>query len=134
MRWKLKNFFFRFASYFLRIESLIWQYLRFTKLPFTNWTIKSFVTEASAVFALEIKELRCQSMNYHRMFESSFKITSNCKLCDKAILIKRILTLDNSITPLTERYWNRYKDNWWVELFHLYKFIFDSWISRLQVQ
>ena len=36
--------------------------------------------------------------NYHHMVESNFKGTNLRKLCEKAILIKCILTLDNSNT------------------------------------
>ena len=36
--------------------------------------------------------------NYHHMFESNFKGINLRKLCEEAILIKCVLTLDNSNT------------------------------------
>ena len=47
--------------------------------------------------------------NYHHMYESNFKGINLRKLCEKAILIKCISTLDNSNTPLVKDYGNRYK-------------------------
>ena len=43
------------------------------------------------------------------MYESNFKGINLRKLCEKAILIKCISTLDNSNTPLVKDYGNRYK-------------------------
>ena len=34
--------------------------------------------------------------NYHNMVESNFKLINFCKLCENAIWIKCVLTLDNS--------------------------------------
>ena len=39
-------------------------------------------------------------MNYYHMNESNFKGINLRKLCEKAIIIKSILTLDNSNTSL----------------------------------
>ena len=49
-------------------------------------------------------KLECQCYPYHHMLESDFKRINLRKLCEKAILIICILTLDNSNTPLAKRY------------------------------
>ena len=65
--------------------------------------------------------------NYH-IFESVLTGINLRKLCEKAILIKCILTFDNLNTPLAKHYWNHYKDMRSFKLFHWYKFIFDRWL------
>ena len=73
-----KSFSLRVASCFLRVESLRWYCLRVAKLPFTSWT-----------FTMPILRITITC------FKSNFK-EINRKLCEEAILIKCIITLDSS--------------------------------------
>ena len=98
---RVPSYFLRVASSFLRVENLR----------------KKFLRVSSCVLWVEnFKKIFCDLpvTKYNHMDESNLNI---CKLCGKAILIKCILTIDTSNTPLAERYCNRYKDIWSAELF-----------------
>ena len=47
---------------------------------------------------LQAEHFRCQFTNYHHIIESNFKGINLCELCEKAILMKCVLSLEKSNT------------------------------------
>ena len=119
----LKKLNLRVASSFLRVSNLKKNFTS-CKLCFVSWKLRSFFSELPVAFyELKVKDDKLTSWkfkmiiftscevvfyklniwdanfkNHHHMLKSNFKGLNLRKLCEKTILIKCTLTLDNSNT------------------------------------
>ena len=94
------NFFLQAASCFLWVTNLNKKIFElqvvFYELKIESLILRIFWVESLRLNCfLQVEHLRYQFTNYQHMFESNFKEINLCKLCDKAVLIKWTLTLDN---------------------------------------